>query len=170
MGWLRISLRRTDVTSSVASVGLISRAVVAALFLLGGGVSSEVQAALEKQPLSFLTDSGKHTITVEVADTEAARNTGLMFRQSLGDNEGMIFIYPNEQPISMWMRNTYISLDMIFVRANGVISRIETGTEPFSERVIESGGNVLAVIEMKAGSAARLGLKPGGKVIHPAFK
>jgi uncharacterized membrane protein (UPF0127 family) len=67
------------------------------------------------------------------------------------------------------MKNTYISLDMIFVRSNGTISRIETGTEPFSESVISSGGKARAVIEMKAGSARRLGLKAGDKVSYPAF-
>ena len=69
----------------------------------------------------------------------------------------------------MWMRNTYISLDMLFIRADGVIHRIEANTEPFSERVIASRGPVAAVLELKGGSAARLGLKPGDRVRHPLF-
>ena len=170
MGWPQLSLHPTDVTS-VASVPLMSRAVVAALLCFGLGLGAEVHAeSLEKQPLTFLASAGKHRVTVEVADSDAERSTGLMFRRSLGDDEGMIFIYPSDQPISMWMKNTYISLDMIFVRANGTIHRIAADTEPFSEQTVSSGDNVRAVIEMKAGSAKRLGLKSGDKVEHPAFR
>jgi uncharacterized membrane protein (UPF0127 family) len=68
------------------------------------------------------------------------------------------------------MKNTYISLDMIFVKRDGVISHIETNTEPFSQAIIDSKGPALAVIEMSSGSARRLGLKPGDRVQHPAFK
>jgi uncharacterized membrane protein (UPF0127 family) len=126
--------------------------------------------ALEKQPLTFITASGSHEITVEVADSEEERSTGLMFRRSIGEKEGMLFIYDGEQDISMWMKNTYISLDMIFVKRDGVISHIEANTEPFSQEIIGSGGPALAVIEMGGGSARRLGLKPGDRVRHPAFK
>lgn len=169
MGWPRLSLRPIDVTS-VASKTVISRAVLAALLYFSIGIVEDTPAeALDKQPLTFITSAGQHKITVEVADDDNERNTGLMFRKSIGDDEGMIFLYPGEEDISMWMKNTYISLDMIFVRSNGTISRIETGTEPFSESVISSGGKVLAVIEMKAGSARRLGLKAGDKVSYPAF-
>lgn len=169
MGWPRLSLRPIDVTS-VASKKPISRAVLAALLCLSAGTVDDAPAyALDKQPLTFVTSAGQHKITVEVADSENERNTGLMFRKSIGDDEGMIFLYTHEEDISMWMKNTYMSLDMIFVRGNGMISRIETGTEPFSENVISSGGKVLAVIEMKAGSAQRLGLKAGDKVSYPAF-
>lgn len=170
MGWPRLSLRRTDVIS-VASVKKFGRAAFAALLVFVSGMIAEVHAtALEKQPLTFVTANGKHTITVEVADTEQARTTGLMFRRSIGADEGMIFVYADDEVITMWMKNTYIPLDMIFVRSNGVIHRIETDTEPLSERVIDSGGKVRAVIEMMAGSAERLGLKPGDKVLYPAFQ
>lgn len=170
MGWPQLSLHRTDVTS-VASVQLMSRAVVAALLCFGLASKTEVHAeALEKQPLTFVAPTGKHRVIVEVADTDAERSTGLMFRRSLGDDEGMIFVYPRDEPISMWMKNTYISLDMIFVRGDGTIHRIAADTEPFSEQTISSGDKVRAVIEMKAGSAKRLGLKPGDKVEYPAFR
>ncbi len=170
MGWPRVSLRPTDVTS-VASVQSVSRAVIAALLCFSVGLGVEAYAeVLEKQPLTFIGSTGKHRITVEVADTDSERSTGLMFRRSLGDDEGMIFIYPRDEPISMWMKNTYISLDMIFVRGDGTIHRIASDSEPFSEQTISSGENVRAVIEMKAGSAKRLGLKPGDKVEHPAFR
>jgi hypothetical protein len=127
-------------------------------------------AALEKQPLTFITGAGKHAITVEVADNDAERSTGLMFRRSIGPDEGMLFIYDREEDISMWMKNTYIPLDMFFVKRDGVISQIEANTEPFSEAIIASRAPVLAVIEMAAGSAKRLGIRPGDRVQHPAFK
>jgi uncharacterized membrane protein (UPF0127 family) len=145
-----------------------SGAVLAALLLLLLGLAaaqSGLQAApLEKKPLRFVTSTAEHPIMVEVARTEQERATGLMFRRSLPEDQGMIFLYPQDGPISMWMKNTYISLDMFFVRADGVIHRIEEHTEPFSERTISSEGTVRAVIEMIAGSADRLGIKPGDKV------
>lgn len=148
----------------------LSGAVLAALLAFCVGYGPLVPArALEMQPLTFVTSSGRHAITVEVAETEQERSTGLMFRRTLGDDEGMIFLYPQDEQISMWMKNTYLPLDMIFVRANGAIHRIEENTEPFSESTIGSNGKVRAVIEMKAGSAERLGLKPGDKVEYPAF-
>lgn len=94
---------------------------------------------------------------------------GLMFRTSLADNAGMLFPYSPPQEATMWMRNTYISLDMIFIRADGTVHRIEKGTEPFSERVIASGGTVAAVLEVRAGIADKIGLQPGNLVRHPMF-
>lgn len=148
-----------------------NRAVYAALFfvLLSLSTLSSV-LAFEKQPLTFVAASGRHVFTIEVAVSPQEQMQGLMYRQSLGANEGMIFVYPRDQEIAMWMKNTYISLDMIFVRSDGSILRIERSTEPFSERVINSGDKARAVIEVKAGTADRLGLKPGDKVEYSAFR
>jgi hypothetical protein len=144
--------------------------VVTALLCFGVVYAQVIIAqAFEKNSLTFVTSSGEHKISVEIAKTESERNTGLMFRRFIGDDDGMIFLYNHEEDIAMWMKNTYIPLDMIFVHADGAVSRIETDTEPFSERTIASDGKVLAVIEMKAGSAKRLGLKPGDKVLFSAF-
>ncbi len=145
--------------------------VAAALLVLFLSTAAHAQrsADFEKAPLTFLTESGPVTITVEVADTPHKRGLGLMFRRSLGEDEGMIFLHERDGPVGMWMKNTYIPLDMIFVRGDGVIHRIEKDTEPFSERTIGSGAPVRAVIEMIAGSADRLGLKPGDRVEYPAF-
>jgi uncharacterized protein len=92
-----------------------------------------------------------------------------MYRTSLARNTGMLFPYPEARELSMWMKNTYIPLDMIFIRADGTIHRIEAMTEPLSERVIASRGAVTAVLEIAGGAAARLGLKAGDKVRHPHF-
>ncbi len=141
----------------------------ALLALLSEGAHDVRADALEKRPLTFITANGSHSITVEVADSDQERSTGLMFRRSIGDDEGMIFLYPQDETITMWMKNTYIPLDMIFIRSNGIIQRIEEHTEPFSESIISSGDKVRAVIEMKAGSTKRLGLRSGDKVDYPVF-
>lgn len=169
----RLSLHHTDVTKST-SVQATRRAVLSALLSFGFlafGVGAITARTLETRPLTFIKASGERLqITVEVADDDEKRATGLMFRRSIGDDEGMIFIYPQEEQIAMWMKNTYISLDMFFLRADGTIIRIERNTEPFSERTITSGGLALGVIEMKAGSAERLGIKVGDIVDFPSFK
>jgi len=122
-----------------------------------------------KEILKLITASGEHTFNIEVAETAEQKSRGLMFRRSLADDAGMVFPYAPPQEATMWMRNTYISLDMIFIRADGIVHRIEAGTEPFSEAVIASHGNVAAVLELKAGIAAKVGLKPGDKVVHRLF-
>jgi uncharacterized membrane protein (UPF0127 family) len=128
-----------------------------------------VDAKMRRETLALITGASEHIIQVEVTSTPEEKAMGLMFRTSLADDAGMLFSYAPPQEATMWMRNTYISLDMIFIRADGIVHRIEANTEPFSERVIASRGPVSAVLELKAGSAARLGLKPGDRVRHPLF-
>ncbi|MCX9145937.1 DUF192 domain-containing protein [Erythrobacter sp. WG] len=101
---------------------------------------------------------------VEVADTPEAQARGLMFRQSLGDNEGMIFPSDTPEPRSFWMKNTPLSLDIIFIGADGRILNIAANTEPYSLASVSSKGNAGAVLELRAGRAAALGIVPGDKV------
>ena len=82
----------------------------------------------------------------------------------------MLFFYDKPQEITMWMRNTYIPLDMVFIRGDGTVHRIEAWTQPFSEKIISSGANVSACLELAGGAAERLGLKAGDRVEHPLFK
>ncbi|MEQ1651721.1 MAG: DUF192 domain-containing protein [Hyphomicrobium sp.] len=109
------------------------------------------------------------TFEIEVATTDQEKALGLMYRTKLADTEGMLFPYGRMQEITMWMRNTYIPLDMLFIRDDGVIHRIESRAEPLSERIIASGAPVSAVLELAGGAAARLGIKPGDTVRHPLF-
>lgn len=132
--------------------------------------SPAADAKMRQETLTLVTAGGEHPITVEIANTPEEKAKGLMFRTSLAENAGMLFPYAPPQEATMWMRNTYISLDMVFIRADGTVHRVETNTEPFSERVIASRGNVSAVLELKAGVAAKLGLKPGDRVRHELFK
>ena len=112
---------------------------------------------------------GSVPIKIEIAESEQEKSTGLMFRTKLADGEGMLFNYGKAFEVTMWMRNTYIPLDMVFIRPDGIIHRIETKTEPLSDRVIASHGDVSAVLEIPGGAADRLGIKPGDRVRHEAF-
>ena len=122
------------------------------------------------EPLTIVGGSGRHAFQVEVARNDADRAQGLMYRRSLAPDRGMLFDFARVQPISMWMQNTYIPLDMLFIRPDGTVARIAENAEPLSTRTIPSGEPVLAVLEVIGGTAARLGLKPGDRVEHPLFK
>ncbi len=123
-----------------------------------------------RDKLTLKTSTGAHVIEIEVAETPEQKQLGLMYRTSVPPGTGMLFPYGGAQPISMWMKNTYSSLDMVFIKADGTVHRIEEATEPMSERVISSNGPVAAVLELGAGESKRLGLKPGDKVDHASFK
>jgi uncharacterized protein len=125
--------------------------------------------AASVQPLEIVTKSGVQVFSVEMATTEEEKQTGLMYRKELPDGKGMLFDFSPEQPISMWMKNTYISLDMIFIRADGRILRIAENTEPHSTKIISSGGLARGVLEVIAGTAQKYGIQPGDRVAHPLF-
>jgi uncharacterized membrane protein (UPF0127 family) len=143
----------------------IALAAVAVAFVL---ISAGAQAA-SIQPLEIVTKSGVQVFSVEMATTEKEKETGLMYRKELADGKGMLFDFSPEQQISMWMKNTYISLDMIFIRADGRILRIAENTEPESTRIISSGGLAKGVLEVMAGTAKKYGIAPGDRVAHPLF-
>lgn len=144
--------------------------LIAAMVAMMGALNAQTEIKMRRDTLILYTAGGAHRIDIEVAESDREQQHGLMFRQSLGDNEGMLFPYPNPREITMWMRNTYISLDMIFIRGDGIVHRIATDTEPFSENIIPSQGEATAVLEMKAGSARRLGLKAGDRVEYKHFR
>ncbi|WP_334361425.1 MULTISPECIES: DUF192 domain-containing protein [unclassified Bradyrhizobium] len=121
------------------------------------------------QPLEIATKSGVQVFSVEMATTEEEKTQGLMYRKELPDGKGMLFDFSPEQQISMWMKNTYISLDMIFIRADGRILRIAENTEPLSTKIISSGGLAKGVLEVVAGTAKKYGIQPGDRVAHPLF-
>jgi uncharacterized protein len=126
-------------------------------------------AAVELQPLEIASKSGVHMFVVEMANTPEEQAKGLMFRRSLPEGQGMLFDFHEEQPTSFWMKNTYIPLDMIFIRADGRILRIAENTVPLSEALVPSGGPVRAVLEVIGGTARKLGIAAGDRVAHPIF-
>ena len=120
--------------------------------------------------LEIQSGSNRHRFSVEVMRSDADRARGLMFRQSMPADQGMLFDFERDNLVTMWMKNTFIPLDMVFTFADGRIHRIESRTEPQSERVISSGVPVRAVLEINAGVAEKLGLKPGDKITHAMFR
>jgi uncharacterized protein len=124
----------------------------------------------EQQTLEIVSKSGVHVFTVELAVTDEERQKGLMFRRSLPESTGMLFDFKRDQDISMWMHNTYVSLDMIFIRGDGRILRIAENTETESDKIIPSGGPVRAVLEVVAGTAKKFGIAPGDRVASPIFR
>jgi uncharacterized membrane protein (UPF0127 family) len=125
--------------------------------------------AADVQSLEIVTKSGVQVFSIEVMKTDEERAKGLMFRKELPEGRGMLFDFTPEQNVSMWMKNTLIPLDMIFIQADGRILRIAENTEVQSEKIIPSGGPVRGVLEVIAGTAKKLGIKPGDRVGHPLF-
>ena len=151
--------------------------VVEASFRVGQALAEQPAAgagvgpvATQEERLELQTATGVHVLSIEVARTSAQQQTGLMFRTKLAEDKGMLFPHAPPREVQMWMRNTYIPLDMVFIRADGVVHRIEAQTEPFSERIISSNGPVAGVLEIAGGLAAKLGLKAGDVVRHSHFK
>jgi uncharacterized membrane protein (UPF0127 family) len=132
-------------------------------------VSAGRLSAVDLQPLEIVGKAGVHTFAVEMAVTPEDQAQGLMFRRELPEGQGMLFDFQREQPATFWMKNTYVSLDMIFIRADGRILRIAENTVPLSEALVPSGGPVRAVLEVVAGTAKKLGIAPGDRVAHPIF-
>lgn len=153
-------------------------ALGAALAFFGGGYGASIgtadtggaePAARQTEKLELETAGGVIALDVEIADTPARQALGLMYRTELSDRAGMLFPYPAPREITMWMRNTYIPLDMVFIRGDGTVHRIAEMTEPHSEEIVASQGAVTAVLEIAGGAARRLGLKPGDRVLHRHF-
>jgi len=125
--------------------------------------------ALPRSELLVQTGSSQFRFEVEIADDATERAEGLMFRQTMADNAGMLFLYPAPQRVQFWMKNTPMSLDIVFVRADGTIARIAEHTTPFSEDMIPSGEEVVAVLEVKAGMMHQLGVRVGDRLKHPTY-
>jgi uncharacterized membrane protein (UPF0127 family) len=151
---------------------LIIFAVCGALFVAASYFSAKADAG-PTYPHSTLTvrQANGNTIPfdIEVARSPAEQEHGLMFRTALDEHAGMLFIFPSDQDISMWMKNTLIPLDMLFVTADGTITHIAPDAVPESQTIISSGGLVRDVVELKGGAAVRLGIHEGDKITSPAL-
>lgn len=122
----------------------------------------------DPQPLVAETVSGPRSFSIEIADDGAERSRGLMFREQMADDHGMLFVFEQEKPVAFWMKNTPMPLDLVFIDQAGTIASVLPG-ESFSEAVISPGVPVRFVLELKAGTAARNGIRVGDRVRHPAI-
>jgi uncharacterized membrane protein (UPF0127 family) len=150
---------------------LLHRILFVLLLSVGSNLIFEHSVAAQGglEPVRIITSSGAHDFSVEVMRSEAERSKGLMFRRFLPPDRGMLFDFKTEQPVMMWMKNTYLPLDMIFIAKTGRVVGIAANAEPLSEQIIPSGAPAYSVLEVNAGTAAAIGLKVGDEVHHPLF-
>jgi hypothetical protein len=128
------------------------------------------QATDELSELLLIDPDGlSHMLQIELVNTQAGRARGLMFRESLAANSGMLFDFGQPQAVVMWMKNTLIPLDIVFIRGNGEIANIRENADPQSLQKIYSSGPVRATLEVNAGLIKQLGIVTGNRVIHPIF-
>jgi hypothetical protein len=142
--------------------------LIVLLFVAAPAAAASI--TFEESRLTIDAADEQFEFQVEMAVSPAQRSQGLMFRESLDEDRGMLFDFGEPQRASMWMRNTYVPLDMLFIDADGRITQIAADTQPLSDAVIASREPVRAVLELKGGISAKLGIKPGDRVIHPIFR
>lgn len=158
-------MKRVDFWKAAAVALTLAFAAPVMTAIVAPAAAEPAAAALE--PLSISTASGRHAFEVEVMRTEEGRERGLMFRRSMPADHGMLFDFDGERVIDMWMKNTFIPLDMIFIGHAGKVVAVLENTEPMSERILSSRVPALRVLEVNAGTAARIGLKIGDAVAAP---
>jgi uncharacterized membrane protein (UPF0127 family) len=162
-------MRFRHLTLGLACAGLIAAALTAPALAQDDNITA-AQPTLPKQPLSIVSDGGKtHQFQVEMAMTPQQQEVGLMFRHEVAPDSGMLFVFPAAQEGQFWMKNTLVPLDMVFINADGTIRSISENTVPLSLAVDDSGGPVLAVLELKGGLTAKENIAVGDKVVAAAF-
>jgi hypothetical protein len=148
----------------------IALLVAAAMIAWGVGAGAQAPAAFERTTLDIETTQGRHSFDIELALTPAQQSQGLMFRRKMTADAGMLFFHQRETVATMWMRNTILPLDMLFVATDGRIVHIVERTVPQSLTTISAGRPVRAVLELNAGTVRRLAVKSGDRLIHPLFR
>ncbi len=149
---------------------LVLAAIAMAWPILAMAQDAPQDAPLSKiEPVTVATETGVTMFTVEMADTPEMQQRGLMFRQRLPEDRGMLFDFGEPRPVAMWMKNTLISLDMIFIRADGTVAGIAKRTTPQSLDTLGVQEPIKAVLEVAGGVADKIGLQPGDTVYHRIF-
>jgi uncharacterized protein len=144
-------------------------AILASAFMVALVQAAPASIAFEESALTIDAAHDSFEFQVELAVSPEQRSRGLMFRESLDEDRGMLFDFGRPQVASMWMRNTYVPLDMLFIDADGRITQIAANTQPLSDTVVASREPVRAVLELRGGVSAKLGIEPGDRVVHPMF-
>ncbi len=161
-------MRRLATTRAVTrAAGFVAALAVALMVLLAPAAGRAASHATSE--LTVVGAGGSHRFRVELVDDDRSRARGLMFRRSLPADGGMLFDFGRDQPISMWMKNTLIPLDMLFIDRHGVIVNLHQRAVPHSLAAISSVGRVRAVLELNGGTVSRLKIQPGDRVRHPMF-
>ena len=154
----------------MAPAALTRIVALTVLVALGAARPAAADVGFPEGDLAIVTAGGaRHDFRIELAVTPDQRAQGLMHRRSLAPDAGMLFVYARTREVAMWMKNTFVSLDMLFISAEGEVVRIAERTEPLSLTTIQSGSPVKGVLEVVAGTVARLGIRPGDRILHPAF-
>lgn len=144
-------------------------AAAPALAVAGAALAQSTEITFKKSSLVVVAGGREIKFEVELALNDAERSRGLMYRDKLGPYDGMLFDFYQDAPVSFWMKNTLIPLDMLFIAGDGTIKHIHANATPLSTESIPSQFPVRAVLEINGGSAKLLGIKPGDKVRHPIF-
>ena len=158
-----------DGTAAPARQPARRRALLLAAALALAALSLPRANAFAPDELTIETSQAAHVFTIELAATPGERERGLMYRQSMPVNHGMLFDFQTEQPVAFWMKNTPLPLDMLFIDGQGIVVQISADATPFSETPIVCRDPIRAVLELNAGTAAKLGIAPGARVRHPIF-
>lgn len=166
-GYVRLQIGNSRLLPGVAERAL--KLVFAILLLVAAAYSAPAAAEIrfERSEITVATAKGPVRFDVELATDDRQRAQGLQHRKAMAADAGMLFLFPAPQIIDMWMKNTHLSLDMIFIRGDGHVVAIAQETKPFSLDIVSSGVPAYAVLEVLAGTARRLGIAPGDRVIHP---
>jgi uncharacterized protein len=146
------------------------RKLVLAFMVMGIASSAFAQEMMRVEPMTIVTQTTSTMFSTEIADTDELRERGLMFRQRMPEDQAMLFDFGKPRPAAMWMKNTYISLDMVFVREDGTIAAIAENTVPKSLDTVSVQEPVRGVIELAAGTAKKIGIHKGDKVLNAIFK
>jgi uncharacterized membrane protein (UPF0127 family) len=165
----RIGMQLSKVARQIAAFVVLCAALL--IYNDAAGLAKDAPAQPESGlgTLEIVTASGSHEFSVEVMRSGPQRERGLMFRRYLPQDRGMLFDFGVERPIMMWMKNTYLPLDMIFIGRTGKVVGVAKDAEPLSEKIIPSGAPAYGVLEVNAGTAAQIGVKIGDSVRHPMF-
>jgi uncharacterized protein len=148
---------------------LFGASMIVMLTCIASITGSAASDSRSDSTLTVATRNARHAFAVEIARTPAEMERGLMFRDRLPPDHGMLFLYEGERPVSFWMKNTLIPLDLIFADSSGRILQIAERAVPLSTALISSEKPVRAVLEVNGGTAARLGIAVGDRLIHPAL-
>ena len=158
---------------TIRRIRLVLLVLTAASAIFAADMALERHGALaaqfETDEITVVTVRGRFQFSVEIAKTDRQRGQGLQYRTELKADAGMLFDFGRVQKVVMWMKNTFIPLDMIFISEDGRVDGVAENTTPQSLELIQSGNPVLSVLEVRAGTAARLGITKGSRILHPVF-